>query len=117
MTSKFWKAFCAMFAAVALLQAPTLMNTAMGDYYLEEEEWYDPSDWFNGSDYEWEYEDDDSYYEASYYDDGYADDDWFYDSYGDDYDWYDDGYYDDDYDYDYYEDDYDYAEAYDYDLI
>ena len=46
-----------------------------------EEEWYDPSDWFNvnsGTDYEYDYDD---HYYGGYYDDGIYDDDWYYDYY------------------------------------
>lgn len=43
-----------------------------------EQEWYDPSDWFEiGRDFD--YEDDD--YVGGYYGDGYYDDDWYYDYY------------------------------------
>lgn len=71
-----------------------------------EQEWYDPSDWFEfGSDVDYE---DDTY---DYFDDDY------YDAYGYDYGYdydydygYDDDFYDDDYGYyDYYDYDYDYA--------
>ncbi len=118
MRTRFFKTLYAMLAAAVLLQAPAITSTALGDYYLEREEWYDPSDWFNGTDYEWEYDDDDDdgYYGASYYDDGYADDDWFYDSYDTGYDYYDTDDYGD-YTNDYYYNDYDYADAYDYDLF
>jgi hypothetical protein len=44
-----------------------------------EQEWYDPSDWFNwGSDFEIE---NDGWFSGGYYDDGYYDDDWYYDYY------------------------------------
>lgn len=44
-----------------------------------EQEWYDPSDWFNwGSDIEYENGD---WFTGGYYDDGYYDDDWYYDYY------------------------------------
>jgi len=43
-----------------------------------EQEWYDPSDWFDiGRDIDYENDD----YVGGYYGDGYYDDDWFYDYY------------------------------------
>lgn len=48
-------------------------NEWYGEY---EDEWYDPTDWFDGNNYE--FDDSWGYYDGSYYDDDYYDDDWYY---------------------------------------
>ena len=51
------------------------------DEGYHEQEWYDPSDWFEiGRDMDYE-SDDDEAFTGGYYGDGYYDDDWFYDYY------------------------------------
>jgi hypothetical protein len=71
--------------------------------YYESEEWYDPGDWFDYDNYDYEYDD---YYDSDY---GYYDTDYgYYDTdYGyDDYDYGEDFWdYDYDYGYNYYDDD------------
>ena len=84
-----------------LLVAPILAPLTAPAYgvEVEDEEWYDPSDWFDGDEVEYEYEDDyddydDDYYYDDDYDDGYYyDGDYYTDEWGDDGDfaeWWDD---------------------------
>ncbi len=103
MQGKHWTAL-AVLLAIGLAIAPV---APAQDIEVEEQEWYDPSDWFDDSpdvEYDWwedeyEYEYDDDWGD----DDGYDyDDDWGYD-YGYDYD--DDWGYNYGYDYDYWTDD------------
>lgn len=91
---------CVIVLATPLLVAGNLsaQDYVPGAGYIAEDEWYDPSDWFDGNDLETEdyYDGDADAYADDYYYDDYDFDDHYGDGYGDydNYytdDWYDDG--------------------------
>ena len=107
-----WIVTCVVFSLASLSADTVLAEDTEWDptWGYHQEEWYDPSDWFNDDsavdyedDYYGDYYDDNYYedgYDGGYYDDDYYDYNYGYDGYYPPYDYYSEDWFDDEPDFD-----------------